>query len=166
MKKKVLSLVLALTMMVGMSTTAFADYDGDYSTPLTYTMPASAYSFVYPSSQEEPFVYGDTSQKRIGTVSVTVADISIREIRCGLRDSDAIMTNSNGSSLDVKLWKKANSISVFTEVGTSATFELYSTTSTPNYNSFDIKASIEDWSGAEWGTTYTGSVVYHIYVNR
>lgn len=149
--KKILSIILSLTLLLSMSVTVFAEEQ-----VVSVSIPDLQYTVTIPA--DCTIEYKNTGFQSIGKLSVTSTDWSAypaakKAVAVNLSSTNGILKNKNGSEISYRV---GNNVDKFN----------------PNLGdgSFTCQGDIEmeyfiwvsDWSGAEPGTTYTTKITYNI----
>ncbi len=163
MKKRILSLALAMTLALGFSVTAFAD---EKTTTVTTTVPdpedAITYTFIVPATLEIQYGVDETE------IQITVKDVSPltgdNEIYMeGAQtnshiDVDISYTDltSGENTLPVKMWDQYNNYDHGGSDVKFAQFQAYPT------DTLGITYGV-DWTNAKPGN-YTGTITWRAYL--
>lgn len=148
--KKIISIILALTLLMSLSVTALAEQQ-----VVSVSIPDYEYTVTIPA--DCTIEYNNTGIQSIGKVYVTSTDWSVfrpnrKAVEVGLASTRGDLTNENGRRIPYRVGGKH-------PMEDSLTSGLFSC-------QFDTEEEyfiqISDWSNAEPGTTYSTTITYNI----
>lgn len=161
--KKIIALLLLLTMAISMTATALATGQQTGTTTLTAVVPESDYTIHVPA--DTTLEYGSTNSKALGSVYISDAVNVNGSVWCeiygtALKNESNYITVSYYDKLETESQWHYTSIA-----GESRHFTgqiLYSSSS-DTYTSLDMKVQVESWEGAVPGT-YTATITYNFSI--
>lgn len=152
--KKFLAIILALTLLLSVSVTAFAEDSATQT--VSVSIPGYEYTVTIPA--DCTIEYKNTGLQSIGKVSVTSTDWSVfpankKAVAVSLASNSGDLTNENGNRISYSLSAKIPIDGALLENGSfSCQFDWEE----------EYFIQVSDWSGAEPGTTYTTTITYNI----
>lgn len=158
--KKILSVILALTLVLSMSVTAFAKNEG--STTVSVVVPSYDYTVNIPKSCQ--IEYGNTEPQHIGTVTVTsknwdtiLADYLGVSVECC---GGEYMSNKNGDVQINCLIGTVDSLSEFFPFPSSQTTWGFKADGAEPSNLSKLYIRVHNWSNAQPGESYSVTITY------
>lgn len=166
MKKKVLSIVLALAMTIGIGTTVSAEtpYVAGGSTVLSATIPAD-YEITVPESFD--LEYGNSEKQLVATIRATSVNVTkITLLAIGAKYTDLINVADPNDTIALKIYRDEDLLDK--ETGTLSGGSMPVLFSNTEYDShpyyYDVKfaAKVEEdaWLNATPGATYRATMNY------
>lgn len=162
--KKLISFILALTMLACMSVTAFA---ADGTTVLTVEVPDNTPSYILHVPADTTLEYGNTDYKKLGDVYASDVKFtgSSYDLWCTAKYTDLINSEDKSDTIALGLYHLAN----VNGIDTYSLIDKADGESGPDqrvYDSnwgatgFELAAKVDDWSGATPGATYQATITY------